>query len=515
MIFFRKIQLIFVSIFGSILLASCGGGESEYVSPEGAIKSLRVQAALINGTNVSATDAATQLMDFAENSFSEYFPERQTNSTDSDFVYRYYPATQVYLGVALSPSPYIQGNVYVVGPPFGNTLVNPQNVGPITKFITVGNAVPVANAGLSQNVVVGSAVTLNGGGSSDANGDLLTYSWTLISKPVSSRATIIQPTSVKSSFTADLVGTYIASLIVSDGKVGGSKTATTKVISVAAPTPLQTSSPYFTFPSTLDESLRLTNVKAELAFLASESVFSASPVNDYGWKFQATYAKQGLFRVPVMQGYFYQFSTSSFWGPCIGVYDEAGFQIGSSCAPASSTVSSTRQQILAAKSGFLYVDVTSRISPSFKNADLVIHVNPDSKGLDGGQQVNLSSFATGPNADLINFGFYGGSGNDQIIGKPSAKNTIYGGAGDDIIEIKSNGYQSSFADGGSGVDTVVVGIASGGVTIKRIAAFGYESLTKGASTDAYHISKVLLRIRNIERIQFTDKTLDVSSIPGY
>ena len=35
------------------------------------------------------------------------------------------------------------------------------------------NAAPVANAGTAQNVVAGAAVTLNGSGSSDANGDPL------------------------------------------------------------------------------------------------------------------------------------------------------------------------------------------------------------------------------------------------------------------------------------------------------------------------------------------------------
>lgn len=89
----------------------------------------------------------------------------------------------------------------------------------VTVMATVANAAPVANAGPAQTVVAGSTVALNGIGSSDANGDLLTYAWTLTSKPAGSTAAFVSTTIVNPTFTADLPGTYVATLVVNDGKV--------------------------------------------------------------------------------------------------------------------------------------------------------------------------------------------------------------------------------------------------------------------------------------------------------
>ncbi len=92
----------------------------------------------------------------------------------------------------------------------------------------VNNTAPAANAGPMQNVLVGTNVFLDGSASSDANGDQLTFSWSLISKPASSSAALASSTTSKPSFTADLVGTYVASLTVNDGWVN-STTATVTV----------------------------------------------------------------------------------------------------------------------------------------------------------------------------------------------------------------------------------------------------------------------------------------------
>ena len=87
-----------------------------------------------------------------------------------------------------------------------------------TITATILNTAPVANAGTSQAVVDGALVTLTGAASTDANGDALTYKWTLTSKPSGSAAVLSSATALSPTFTADVVGTYVASLIVNDGK---------------------------------------------------------------------------------------------------------------------------------------------------------------------------------------------------------------------------------------------------------------------------------------------------------
>ena len=78
---------------------------------------------------------------------------------------------------------------------------------------------PVADAGIDQNVSVGSTVTLDGSASEDANGDELTFQWSFVDKPDESNAKLSDATLVKPTFLADTEGSYIIQLIVNDGNV--------------------------------------------------------------------------------------------------------------------------------------------------------------------------------------------------------------------------------------------------------------------------------------------------------
>ena len=90
-----------------------------------------------------------------------------------------------------------------------------------------GVAAPVARAGVPQNVVVGTFVTLDGSGSSAAGGGPLTYDWQLSSKPAGSDAALSSASVAKPSFTADVAGSYSFSLVVHDGRSSSSAATVT------------------------------------------------------------------------------------------------------------------------------------------------------------------------------------------------------------------------------------------------------------------------------------------------
>jgi hypothetical protein len=93
------------------------------------------------------------------------------------------------------------------------------NSAPDTVVINTGNSPPVANAGVDRSVTVTSRVTLNGSGSSDVDGDALTFTWSFSSRPAGSAATLSNPAAVMPTFTADVPGDFVLQLIVNDGSV--------------------------------------------------------------------------------------------------------------------------------------------------------------------------------------------------------------------------------------------------------------------------------------------------------
>lgn len=113
-----------------------------------------------------------------------------------------------------------------------------SDISAVTVTASVANAAPVANAGTNQNVTVPVTVTLDGSASSDANRDALTYLWTLVSKPTSSTAALTSTTSPKPTFSADVAGVYVASLVVNDGALSSPVTTTTVTAAVANSAPV-------------------------------------------------------------------------------------------------------------------------------------------------------------------------------------------------------------------------------------------------------------------------------------
>lgn len=93
-----------------------------------------------------------------------------------------------------------------------------------------GNTPPVANAGVDQNVFEAATVVLSGSGSSDADGDPLTYSWT---QTAGTTVTLTGATTVSASFTAPTFGamrTYTFQLTVNDGQGGSNSDSITVTV---------------------------------------------------------------------------------------------------------------------------------------------------------------------------------------------------------------------------------------------------------------------------------------------
>jgi len=87
-----------------------------------------------------------------------------------------------------------------------------------------GNEAPIANAGTDQNLPGDSVVNLSGAASTDPEGTALTYYWSFDHVPtgsqVQTRDAVFSANhsaaAVNTSFTPDVVGTYVVSLVVRD-----------------------------------------------------------------------------------------------------------------------------------------------------------------------------------------------------------------------------------------------------------------------------------------------------------
>lgn len=112
---------------------------------------------------------------------------------------------------------------------------------PDTQII---NTAPVANAGPDQaDVPTSTLVTLDGSGSSDADGDELLYTWEFVTLPAGSTATLANATTPlptltppQPTFTPDIAGTYTIRLTVDDTFGTGTSSDTVNVLAIVPPT---------------------------------------------------------------------------------------------------------------------------------------------------------------------------------------------------------------------------------------------------------------------------------------
>jgi len=107
----------------------------------------------------------------------------------------------------------------------GNYVVRLRVTDPLGAYseqdltVAVTNHMPAAVLDKSAlTVLAGGAINVSGGLSYDEDGDPLSYSWSMDSKPSGSATVLAKPDAADLSFTPDLPGTYSLLFKVSDGK---------------------------------------------------------------------------------------------------------------------------------------------------------------------------------------------------------------------------------------------------------------------------------------------------------
>ncbi|MFT6953822.1 MAG: PKD repeat protein [Glaciecola sp.] len=116
---------------------------------------------------------------------------------------------------------FVQGRRKVGGFQYPDTVttINPFLGGSLLLRGEISLPVPpTADAGINQAIHAGYSVLLDGSGSFDDNTPIidLDYAWNFLSTPFGSNAALIDADTVSPSFTADLSGTYIVQLVVTD-----------------------------------------------------------------------------------------------------------------------------------------------------------------------------------------------------------------------------------------------------------------------------------------------------------
>ncbi len=110
--------------------------------------------------------------------------------------------------------------IYVV-----QLIVNDGKVDSSADTVTISteNSAPIADVGKRRNTRVGETVTVDGSQSTDPDGDPLTFSWSIVSRPDGSMALAASSESAGDgttfAFVPEVPGSYVVQLIVNDGTV--------------------------------------------------------------------------------------------------------------------------------------------------------------------------------------------------------------------------------------------------------------------------------------------------------
>ena len=95
----------------------------------------------------------------------------------------------------------------------------------------------MADAGGPYTAVAGDTVLLDGSASYDIDGDALSYSWSISSRPAGSTAVLDTTDPVKPTFDVDMIGFYEIQLVVNDSTVNSTPDTITVEVADAVNSP--------------------------------------------------------------------------------------------------------------------------------------------------------------------------------------------------------------------------------------------------------------------------------------
>ncbi|MFT2089744.1 PKD domain-containing protein, partial [Paraglaciecola sp. 2405UD69-4] len=136
-------------------------------------------------------------------------------------------------------------------------LVSACSKGPDNDDDSGINRAPSSVAGVDQTLTLGDTINLDGSGSSDLDGDTLTYEWSITEQPQGAVATFSDITGETTTLSVDMSGSYTIVLTVSDSELSDSDSLTLTIEEIVIPNTSPTSNAGSDLQISLGESITL------------------------------------------------------------------------------------------------------------------------------------------------------------------------------------------------------------------------------------------------------------------
>lgn len=100
-------------------------------------------------------------------------------------------------------------------------IVNDGSVDSLPSVVEVSteNTRPIANAGSDKRAALNDTVILDASASTDADGDALSYQWSIVAQPNGSTSQLDDATALRPTLLIDVPGSFVIQLVVNDGQL--------------------------------------------------------------------------------------------------------------------------------------------------------------------------------------------------------------------------------------------------------------------------------------------------------